>query len=81
MVSAWERGVRDGLAPWEARKISSQCTAKAGMTWARTRRTSQVRRDERGSAQPEQSEHSSGQDEILIMIVELILTLFFISGK
>jgi hypothetical protein len=43
-------GVREDPAPLEAGKISSQCLTKAGTTWARTRKTSQVGRDEGGSA-------------------------------
>ncbi len=39
--------------PQEAGKISSQCSARAGTTWARTRKTRQVRRDEEGSARTE----------------------------
>ncbi len=38
-------GVREGLAPQEAGKISSQCSTKAETRWARTRKTNQVRRD------------------------------------
>jgi hypothetical protein len=47
------KGAREGLAPQEAGKISSQCSARAGATWARKRKTGQVRRDEEGSARTE----------------------------
>jgi hypothetical protein len=39
MGSVWRKGVREGPAPQEAGKISSQCPTKAGTTWARTRKT------------------------------------------
>jgi hypothetical protein len=35
MGSAWGRGVREGLAPQETRKISSQCPARTETTWRR----------------------------------------------
>ncbi len=47
------KGVKGGPAPEEAGKISSQCSARAGTTWAKTRRTGQVRHDEEGSARTE----------------------------
>jgi hypothetical protein len=47
------KGVKGGLAPQEAGKISSQCSARAGTTWARTRRTGQDGRDEGGSVRTE----------------------------
>jgi hypothetical protein len=53
MGSAWGRGVREGPALQEVGKISSQCPTKAGTTWERTRRTSQVVRDERGLVRTE----------------------------
>jgi hypothetical protein len=53
MGSAWGKWVREGQAPQEAGKISSQFSARAGTTWAKTRRTGQVGHDEEGSAQTE----------------------------
>jgi hypothetical protein len=53
MGSAWGKGAREGLAPKEARKISSQCSARAETTWTRTRKEGQVGRDEERSAQTE----------------------------
>ncbi len=50
MGSAWGKGVREGLAPPEAREISSQCSMRAETTWTRTRRNGQVGRDEERSA-------------------------------
>jgi hypothetical protein len=47
------RGVREGPAPQEARKISSQCSAKAEATWRRKKRNGQVRRDEEGPVRTE----------------------------
>jgi hypothetical protein len=46
-------GVKEGLAPQDAGKLSSQCSARAVTTWATTRSTRQVGRDEEGSAQTE----------------------------
>jgi hypothetical protein len=40
--SAWGKGEREGSAPQETGKISSQYSAKAGTTWARMRKTNQV---------------------------------------
>ncbi len=34
-----------GTAPQEVEKICSQCSVRTGTTWARTRRTGQVRHD------------------------------------
>jgi hypothetical protein len=51
-VSLGEGG-REGPDPQEARKISSQCSARAETTWTRTRKDRQVGRDEEGSAQTE----------------------------
>ncbi len=48
-----EEGGEGGPGPREAGKISSQCSARARTTWARTRMTGQVRRDEEGSVRPE----------------------------
>jgi hypothetical protein len=53
MGLAWGKGLREGSAPQEVGKISSQCPTKAGTTWVRTRKTNQVGRDEGGSAQTE----------------------------
>jgi hypothetical protein len=53
MGSAWGKGVREGLAPQEAREISSQCSTRAETTWTRTRRNGQFGRDEEGSARTE----------------------------
>jgi hypothetical protein len=53
MGSALGKGVREGPAPREVEKISSQCSASAGTTWARMRRTKQVGRDEGGLARTE----------------------------
>ncbi len=47
MESAWGRGVR------EARKISSQCSARAEATWRRKKRNGHVGRDEEGPARTE----------------------------
>jgi hypothetical protein len=52
------KGVREGSAPREVGKISSQCPARAGTTRAgtsrvRTRKTNQVGRIEGGSARTE----------------------------
>ncbi len=44
--SAWGKGVTEGPAPKEVGKISSQGPTKAGTTWASTRKTKQVWRDE-----------------------------------
>ncbi len=52
-VSLGEGGVKEGPAPQEAGKISSQCPTKAGTTWARTRKTNQVGHDEGGSTRTE----------------------------
>ncbi len=49
MGSAWVRGVREGTAPQEVRKISSRCSTRAETTWRRTWRNGQVGRDEEGS--------------------------------
>ncbi len=46
-------GAREGPAPQEARKISSQCSARAETTWTRTRKDGQVGHDEEGSARTE----------------------------
>jgi hypothetical protein len=46
--SARGKGSREGPAPQEAGKISSQCSARAGTTGARRRKTGQVRREEDG---------------------------------
>jgi hypothetical protein len=51
-VSLGEGG-EGGPGLQEVGKISSQCSARAGTTWARTRRTRQVGCDEEGSAQTE----------------------------
>ncbi len=51
-VSLGEGG-EGGPALQEAGKISSQCSVRAGTTWARTRRNGQDRRDEGGSARTE----------------------------
>jgi hypothetical protein len=48
LAVAWD--LREGLAPQEAGKISSQCSARAETTWTRTRKDEQVGRDEEGSA-------------------------------
>jgi hypothetical protein len=53
MGSAWGKGVREDPVPQEAGKISSQCPTKAGITWARMKKTNQVRRDEGGLARTE----------------------------
>jgi hypothetical protein len=53
MGSAPRKGVREGPAPQETGKKSSQCSARAGTRLARTRRTKQVGRDEGGSARTE----------------------------
>jgi hypothetical protein len=53
MGPAWGKGAREGPASQEAGKISSQCSARAGTTWARTRKAGQVRREK---DQREQSE-------------------------
>jgi hypothetical protein len=55
MGSAWGRGVREGPAPQEAGKISSQCSAEAGTTWPMTRKTNQVGHDEGGSPRTERA--------------------------
>ncbi len=47
------KGGEGGPGPQEARKISSQCSAKAGTTWARARKTNQVGCDEGGSTRTE----------------------------
>ncbi len=44
-------GAKGGPSPQEARKISSQCSARAETTWTRTRKDGQVEHDEEGSAQ------------------------------
>ncbi len=46
-------GVREGLAPKEARKISSQCSAREEVTWRRKKRNRGVRREEGGLARTE----------------------------
>ncbi len=46
MGSTWGRGVREGPVPQEARKISSQCSARAEETWRRKKRNERVGRDE-----------------------------------
>jgi hypothetical protein len=53
MGSAWERGVREGPAPQEARKISSQCSAREEATWRRKKKEGQIGRDEEGPARTE----------------------------
>ncbi len=44
-------GVREGPAPQEAGKISSQCSGRAEATWRRKKRNGQARHDEGGPAQ------------------------------
>jgi hypothetical protein len=51
--ASWGEGGEGGPAHQEAGKISSQCSTKAGTTWARMRRIGQVGHDEGGSAQTE----------------------------
>jgi hypothetical protein len=46
MGSSWGRGVREGPAPQEARKISSQCSARAEATWGIKKRNKRVGGDE-----------------------------------
>ncbi len=46
-------GNEGGPGPQEEGKISSQCSTKAGTTWARTRKTNQVGHDEVRSARTE----------------------------
>jgi hypothetical protein len=46
MGSAWGRGVREGPAPQEARKISSQCSAREEATWRRKKKEGRVEHDE-----------------------------------
>ncbi len=54
MGPSWGRGVRgEGLAPQEARKISSQCSAREEATWRRKKKEGQVGRDEGGQEQTE----------------------------
>jgi hypothetical protein len=53
MGSACGKGVREGPAPQEVKEKSSQCSARAGITWTRTRKSGQVGHDEEGSAQTE----------------------------
>jgi hypothetical protein len=48
MGSACGRGAREGPAPQEAGKISSQCSARAGETWSRKKRNRQVGYEEEG---------------------------------
>jgi hypothetical protein len=71
--SAWGKGAREGPAPQKAGKISSQCSAKAGTTWARMRKTGQVGRDEEGSARTE-------EDHVInvIMIAESFFDIMFL---
>jgi hypothetical protein len=53
MGPAWGKGAREGPSPQEAGTINSQCSARAGTTWARMRKTGQVGRDEEGSVRTE----------------------------
>ncbi len=53
MGLAQGRGVREDPAAQEAREISSQCSTRAGTTWARRRRSGEVGHDEEGSARTE----------------------------
>jgi hypothetical protein len=46
MGLTWGEGVREGPAPQEARKISSQCSVRAEATWRKKKRNERVRRDE-----------------------------------
>ncbi len=46
MGSTWGRGIREGLVPQEARKISSQFSARAEATWRRKKRNERVGHDE-----------------------------------
>ncbi len=74
------KGGEGGPAPQEEEKISSQCSTKAETTWAGTRKTNQVGRDEGGSTQ--QSEQPS--EQVKLCKYEnwvLILISFFLSGE
>jgi hypothetical protein len=42
MGSVWGKGVRAGPDRQKKGKINSQCPAKAGTTWERTRRNNQI---------------------------------------
>jgi hypothetical protein len=55
MGSAWGRGVREGLSPQKARKISSQRSVREEATWRRKRKEGQVGRDEEGPARTEKN--------------------------
>jgi hypothetical protein len=46
MGSAWGRGEREGPAPQEARKISSQCSAGEEATW-RKDKSGVMKKDQR----------------------------------
>jgi hypothetical protein len=72
--SARGKGVREGPAPQETGLIRSKCSARAGTTWARTRRTKQVRCDEGGLARAEWAVFWTRRNYV-IMIAELILIL------
>ncbi len=52
MGSAWGRELREGPAPQEARKISSQCSAREGATWRRKKK------DKSGVMKKDQREQS-----------------------
>jgi hypothetical protein len=52
-MSARGRGVREGPAPQEARKISSQCSEREEATWRRKNKEEQVGHDEEGPARTE----------------------------
>jgi hypothetical protein len=78
MESAWGKGAREGPAPQEARKMSSQCSARTGTTWARQGgpgKSDLMKKDRR-----EQSEgffFTRQEDHVInvIMIAESILIL------
>jgi hypothetical protein len=78
MESARGKGVKGGMAPQEAGKISSQCSVRARTTWARTRRTRGEGPDKSDVMKKdlrEQSELFSEQDRrnYVVIITEMIL--------
>ncbi len=53
--SAWGKGAREGPAPQEAGKISSQCSMRAEATWTRARKDGQIgvmKKDQREQSEP-----------------------------